>query len=519
LPPELTQSSPPHAGQAPRHPDRRRGGRRATDPLVPQAPGTARATADLSPVWDLPSGPQALSDRAGLDALQRRAATLRWSLAAGDVVSAYLALAVAVLIAPGSAVHVRPAALGFAPVVVLVSKAIGLYDRDEHKLSKTTIDEAPSLLHLSVCLGLVVWLAQGIAVGGPMARSQVLALVATMLVVSLVIRALVRAGAVAVHPPERCMVLGSADDAHRTVETLLRCSAKARVVGRVPIVEAGSTTAANASALADLIARHAVERVIIAPDGHDQEAILHCIRVVKALGIKVSVVPRLLEVVGASAVFDELPGTTLLGVRPYGLSASSKLLKRTADIVVAGIGAVALAPLFAAISIAICLDSPGWPVFRQPRIGRDGRRFSILKFRSMVAGADALKEDYRGLNEAQGGLFKIGDDPRITRVGGLLRRLSLDELPQLLNVLAGDMSLVGPRPLVVDEDALIAGWQRRRLAVRPGMTGLWQIHGSSRIPLPDMVKIDYQYAANWSLWLDLKILLRTVPYVLSRRGL
>jgi lipopolysaccharide/colanic/teichoic acid biosynthesis glycosyltransferase len=188
-------------------------------------------------------------------------------------------------------------------------------------------------------------------------------------------------------------------------------------------------------------------------------------------------------------------------------------------VVVAGVAIILLAPLLAAIAIAICVDSRGWPLFRQPRIGRDGERFWILKFRSMVVGADAVKEEYRGLNEAQGGLFKIGEDPRITRVGLMLRRTCLDEIQQLFNVLVGDMSLVGPRPPVVDEDALIAGWQRRRLVVRPGMTGLWQIHGSSRIPLPDMVKIDYQYAANWSLWLDLKILLRTVPYVLSRRGL
>ena len=116
-------------------------------------------------------------------------------------------------------------------------------------------------------------------------------------------------------------------------------------------------------------------------------------------------------------------------------------------------------------------------------------------------------------------MFKISDDPRITRVGRVLRRTSLDELPQLLNVVTGDMSLVGPRPLIPDEDSLITGWQRRRLSLRPGMTGLWQIFGSSRIPMSEMVKIDYLYGANWSLWLDLRILLRTIPYVLSRRGL
>src|ERR1019366_9362597 len=143
----------------------------------------------------------------------------------------------------------------------------------------------------------------------------------------------------------------------------------------------------------------------------------------------------------------------------------------------------------------------------------------MLKFRSMVVDADELKDQLRGLNEAKGGLFKIPACPRVTRVGRFLRRTSLDELPQLLSVLTGDMSLVGPRPLVEDEDALIEGWRRRRLAVRPGMTGQWQIFGSSRIPMQEMVKIDYMYGANWSLWLDLKILLRTIPYVLSRRGL
>jgi lipopolysaccharide/colanic/teichoic acid biosynthesis glycosyltransferase len=143
----------------------------------------------------------------------------------------------------------------------------------------------------------------------------------------------------------------------------------------------------------------------------------------------------------------------------------------------------------------------------------------MFKFRSMVNDAEQIKVHLRDQNEAEGGLFKIRDDPRITNVGRFLRTTSLDELPQLLNVLQGSMSLVGPRPFVPDEDALIEGWERRRLTVRPGMTGLWQVFGSSRIPKSEMVKIDYLYGANWSMWLDLKILLRTVPYVLNRRGL
>jgi lipopolysaccharide/colanic/teichoic acid biosynthesis glycosyltransferase len=162
--------------------------------------------------------------------------------------------------------------------------------------------------------------------------------------------------------------------------------------------------------------------------------------------------------------------------------------------------------------------TPGPVLFRQRRIGRDGRPFEILKLRTMVADAEQLKPDLRTLNEA-GGIFKMKADPRITRIGRLLRKTSLDELPQLINVLRGEMSLVGPRPLVGDEDELITGLDRRRLAITPGMTGPWQILGSARIPLREMIKLDYMYVANWSLWADIKVLMRTAPVVLGQRGL
>jgi exopolysaccharide biosynthesis polyprenyl glycosylphosphotransferase len=275
----------------------------------------------------------------------------------------------------------------------------------------------------------------------------------------------------------------------------------------------------DSAAVARAIEAHGAERVIIAPGGADEDQVLHCIRLVTALGVKVSVLPRLLEVVGSSSVFDDVDGLTLLGVRQFGLSKSSRFLKRAMDIAGAACGLFLLAPLFVLVAVAIKLDSRGPVFFVQTRIGRREKRFAMVKFRSMVPGADRLKDQIRHQNEVEGGLFKIAADPRVTKMGRLLRQTSLDELPQLFNVLRGDMSLVGPRPLVLDEDALIEGWQRRRLAVKPGMTGLWQIFGSSRIPMPEMVKIDYLYGANWSVWLDLKILLRTVPHVLARRGL
>jgi lipopolysaccharide/colanic/teichoic acid biosynthesis glycosyltransferase len=226
----------------------------------------------------------------------------------------------------------------------------------------------------------------------------------------------------------------------------------------------------------------------------------------------------MLEVVGSSVVFDDVEGVALLGVRRFGLSRSAWVLKRTTDVIGAAIGLVLLAPAFVVIALAIKLDSRGPVLYRQQRVGRDGRTFSMAKFRTMIDGADRRKEALRHHNQAQG-LFKIAEDPRITRVGRLLRRTSLDELPQLLNVLRGEMSLVGPRPLVPEDDQRVVGWYRRRLHLTPGMTGRWQVLGSARIPLQEMVKLDYLYAANWSLWLDVKIMLRTIGFVLSRRGL
>jgi lipopolysaccharide/colanic/teichoic acid biosynthesis glycosyltransferase len=182
------------------------------------------------------------------------------------------------------------------------------------------------------------------------------------------------------------------------------------------------------------------------------------------------------------------------------------------------IGLIALTPLGLVVSLAVKLDSAGPVFFRQPRVGRDGRPFAMLKFRSMIDGAEAQRAALESRNETAG-LFKLSDDPRITRVGRWLRRTSIDELPQLFNVLRGEMSLVGPRPLIHDEDRLVEGRHRARLQLAPGMTGPWQVLGPHRPPLSEMVKIDYLYAANWSLWSDLKIILRTVAHVLSRRGL
>jgi exopolysaccharide biosynthesis polyprenyl glycosylphosphotransferase len=291
----------------------------------------------------------------------------------------------------------------------------------------------------------------------------------------------------------------------------------ATVAARVPLDE-GTGAASLLERLPSLIRESDVHRIVLAPLVSDGAATLDFIRAAKASGARVSVLPRLLEVVGSAVTVDQIDGLTMLGIRSFGLTRSSRVLKRAFDLAGSAVLLLVAAPVLAVLGAAVRLDSRGTVFFRQTRVGRNGRQFEIFKFRTMVADAEERKVELLHLNETDG-LFKMAADPRVTRVGRLLRRTSLDELPQLLNVVRGEMSLVGPRPLVIDEDAKVAGLDRSRLHLTPGMTGHWQILGSARIPLGEMVGIDYLYVANWSLWTDVKILIRTIPYVLARGGM
>jgi exopolysaccharide biosynthesis polyprenyl glycosylphosphotransferase len=193
-------------------------------------------------------------------------------------------------------------------------------------------------------------------------------------------------------------------------------------------------------------------------------------------------------------------------------------LKRAVDLLLTGGGLVVLSPLLLAVMIGIKLDSAGPIFYRQERVGKNGQRFGMLKFRSMVTNADKKLADLRSRNEATGPLFKMRDDPRVTQVGRFIRRWSLDELPQLFNVLRGEMSLVGPRPPLPAEVEQYEDWQHGRLRAVPGLTGLWQVSGRSEVPFHDMVRLDLHYIRSWSLSLDIEIMLRTIPAVLSNRG-
>ncbi len=193
-------------------------------------------------------------------------------------------------------------------------------------------------------------------------------------------------------------------------------------------------------------------------------------------------------------------------------------VKRTIDVVASALGLIALSPLLLATALAVKLDSKGPVFFKQVRVGRNGRLFGMLKFRSMRPDADKLVAQLRAANEQEGPVFKMTRDPRVTRVGAFIRRYSIDELPQLWNVLVGDMSLVGPRPPIPAEVAQYQPWQRRRLSMRPGITGLWQVSGRNAIKFEQWMYLDMQYVDHWSLAQDLRLLLRTIPVVVTGRG-
>ncbi len=272
--------------------------------------------------------------------------------------------------------------------------------------------------------------------------------------------------------------------------------------------------------LHEIIEMQNIDRVIIAFSRVSHEELLEAIRSCRDAGIAVDVVPRLFEFLDGVRSLDQIGGLPLLSIGVPVLGPSMVAAKRVLDVV----GSIALiaffAPLMIATALAVKLNSKGPVFFFQDRAGRGNRHFKLIKFRSMYTDAERRKEEFNRLNESQDGvMFKIRDDPRVTRVGHFIRRFSIDELPQLFNVLKGDMSLVGPRPLIFAEaDALEEHWHLRRLELRPGITGPWQVYGRSQSPFQEMVRFDYQYVAGWSLARDIELLLETLPAVLSGRG-
>ncbi len=269
------------------------------------------------------------------------------------------------------------------------------------------------------------------------------------------------------------------------------------------------------SRLDQIVHTHAVDELVVALPAHRQEQVSAVIARGFRRNVTIKLLPDMGELLPQRFEVQRAGGRSYIGFVPV---ARVSWLKRAIDLVLGSLVLGMLSPLLLAVAATIKLDSLGPVFYRQRRVGKDGDEFMMFKFRSMHQDAERLIEQLRDQNEATGPLFKMRADPRVTRVGRVLRRLSLDELPQLFNVLRGEMSLVGPRPPVPSEVDQYEDWQKGRLRAVPGMTGLWQVSGRSEVPFHDMVRLDLHYIRNWTLGLDLEILLRTVPAVLTNRG-
>jgi exopolysaccharide biosynthesis polyprenyl glycosylphosphotransferase len=270
--------------------------------------------------------------------------------------------------------------------------------------------------------------------------------------------------------------------------------------------------------LTEVLREQAIDEVIITLPWQYHRKIVSIMTLCERANLRARIVPDLFQMTISRMHVEDIAGVPMIGVKEVSISGLNQVVKRSIDLIFSAVVLVLSAPVIALVALAIKLESPGPVLFRQERVGRNGRRFKVYKFRSMIEGAEEQQEALQELNEAEGPLFKIKEDPRMTRVGKWLRKLSLDELPQLYNVYRGEMSLIGPRPPLPAEVKQYQEWHKRRLEVAPGLTGLSQINGRSSLTFDETALLDIYYIENWSLGLDTKILLQTIPRVIFGNG-
>jgi exopolysaccharide biosynthesis polyprenyl glycosylphosphotransferase len=320
----------------------------------------------------------------------------------------------------------------------------------------------------------------------------------------------------------RALLVGSGKHIEAVADALAdRSHTAVDLVGYIsltPRPQNGLRSLGRLEQLGEVLDRERVQEVIIADPDFPQEKGVELVDLCHQRGVTVHVAPSTMEILIDRAEF--LPGQSvpLFTLRPPVFQGVDFALKRTFDLVLSTLGLILLAPVLAAIAVAVKLSSRGPVIYRSMRPGMAGKPFYCFKFRTMSDNAEQIQADLEALNQHNGPMFKIRQDPRLTKVGRFLRRFSLDELPQLVNVVRGEMSLVGPRPLTMRDFALLEDWHKKRYHVLPGITGLWQVSGRSELDFDDLVRLDFLYLERWSIFLDLSILLKTIPAVLSRRG-
>jgi len=400
-----------------------------------------------------------------------------------------------------------------APLWLVFAKVYGLYDRDHAALRHLTVDELPSTFFwaLTAAAGTAL-LLHATPVGGP-SVAEVMRFLIAVGIAAFVFRSLARFTWRHLTAPERSVVLGDgpiADAARRKLS--LFADIHARAVDGLPF--STDQVLAEPELLADLD----VDRVIVATDAPNEQFIARLVAICRLNGIKLSLVPPVQGIFGTATGLTRVGELAVVEYNTWDVSRSTMFLKRALDVTVSLIALVALSPLFLAAALLILVDSPGAIFFLQMRVGMGGARFRMHKFRTMVRDAEAQLPELLRFDALAEPMFKLRNDPRVTRVGKLLRRTSLDELPQLFNVLKGDMSLVGPRPEQVELVERYKPGQLVRLAVKPGLTGPMQVHGRGDLTLEERLAVEREYVENISIARDFRILTLTIAAVLTGRG-
>jgi exopolysaccharide biosynthesis polyprenyl glycosylphosphotransferase len=410
------------------------------------------------------------------------------------------------------------------PGWALLFRVYGLYERQMRRFEPTRIDDLLPLLHALMVGTLALWASYKLLPVPRLILEEILifALAAMALIVAL--RTVVRGLHLRIRGPERVLVFSDPQVAEMIGRKLanhpefhMRLQG-AILTGRQNGGSPEAPPPPRIDQLEQMIIAHRVDHLVLQlGSALPAERVGELLQMCHRANIRVSAIPQPWGLLRSGVEVNFIEGLGFLSYQPPVLTRSSWLLKRGFDLVFGCLLLLLLAPLMVVIAIAIKLDSPGSILFRQTRVGRNGKRFRLVKFRTMVADADRRTAELMEASRDPDWLL-ITDDPRVTWVGRLLRSTSLDELPQLWNVLKGEMSLVGPRPLSERDDEGVTGWGRHRLDLVPGLTGPWQVMGRTRISFREMVDLDYDYVTNWSLPRDLKVLLQTVPAVIRRRG-
>ena len=469
---------------------------------------------------------QSLPDRVVRSRFRDRDYGLRRGLLIGDMAALFLAALLALFLGGGRD-GASTDALWFLitlPAWAFLFASYQLYRRPVQSFEPTHLDDLSRLFHAMVLGTLGLWVFYKLIPPAQLTLEEVAIFWLLGFSFTALLRRITRRINLNRHGAERVFLVASDEDAlvmdrklgnHPEYEMEL-----AGVITDEPIDEQlGNFRYATFENVEDLLATHQIDHLIVRLDSKglsktSAEALMYaCFR----NGVRFGAYPGPRSLLLPGVQLNHIEGMGILTHDPPILSRSDRLMKRLLDIALSSLLLVIAAPLMLIIAVVIKLDSEGTVLFRQMRVGKDGIRFKLNKFRTMLSDAEAMTAELMEKSTDPNWLF-LEEDPRITRAGHFLRRTSLDELPQLWNVLKGEMSMVGPRPLSERDDEGLEGWERHRLDLVPGVTGHWQVLGRTSIPFKEMVEIDYAYVTSWSLWLDAKILIRTVPVVLNRRG-